>query len=206
MLLTHLAAHFDEVVLPRKLRVFPQLPRTKTGKIVRADLLALLSADPKKTAVNNPFPKLQQSLEQAGFVQLVTTEPQTEELGERVAVELSTTSEQLWFQGHFPHVPILPGVVQLRSLVLKVAQLFWPDLGELASLSRVKFKRPILPGDRLRVTLSRNTAKGTVSFSISWLENSEATESPLRAMLPQVFDIPAPAEASSGLLTFKRAS
>ncbi len=200
-LLRHLACHFDEVVLPRKVRIVSQLPRTDTGKILRKDLLALFTMDATQTAASPPA-LIQSRLEAAGFVDVITHAVALTDTGARLQVELSTHEEQLWFKGHFPNIPLLPGVVQLRSLVLGCCQATWPELGELTRLGKVKFRRPILPGDRISVTLTRHDQKKTVSFSIAWLESTGKQRSPLLDIIPQILAAPAPFEASSGVLTF----
>ncbi|HEY8378793.1 MAG TPA: hypothetical protein VIK91_20015, partial [Nannocystis sp.] len=64
-------------------------------------------------------------------------------------------SDLLYFAGHFPGAPLLPGVAQLVALVLGRVRVLWPDLGEPTRLGRLKFKQPIAPGDALQLTLER---------------------------------------------------
>ncbi len=199
----HLALHFDEVVLPRRIRIVDSLPRTKTGKIRREDLLALLHIGPMNSkSISRDHALL--DLRKAGFCDPILIDGASIEESRQVEFELSTDKSQIWFQGHFPGAPILPGVVQLRSLALRSAQALFADLGDLKSMTKVKFKRPIVPGDRLRVSLTRNVEKNSVSFSIQWLENRSDERSPLAEMLPHLFSAPAPSEASSGTLVFQR--
>lgn len=203
-LLAHLSLHFDDVVLPRRVRLTTSLPRTETGKLKRQDLLALFTkSSMPKPHTASPM-QLKLIVEQAGFCDVVLEELNADGESLSFNFEVRTHPEQLWFQGHFPKAPILPGVVQMKKLVLDVAQLIWPDLGELSSLSKVKFKRPIVPGDKLRVSLVHTPQKGTVTFTLLWLENNSREQSPLEVMLPHVFALPAPAETSSGVLFFKK--
>lgn len=210
---SHLATYFDEVVLPRKIRILAHLPRTATGKLPRGDAEALF-VFPESTTLAplkpralfepvmlSPLEHIQQRLEQAGFLRF---EPCASPSGHArvLQFEVSTHGDQLWFQGHFPSAAVLPGVVQLRSLVEHSARLMWPELGQLAGLRKIKFKRPIIPGDRLGVRLTHLAEKNSVQFDIQWLGSADASASPLSALLPQVFNQPAPSEASSGILTF----
>ncbi len=68
--------------------------------------------------------------------------------------------------GHFPNFPILPGVSQLCELVLPAVEKRFPDLLSLRRLERLKFVRPIYPGDDLELTLERETIGTTVRFRI----------------------------------------
>lgn len=59
------------------------------------------------------------------------------------------------FEGHFPGHPILPGVSSLLDLVLPAIHASDPAPGHPRRMTRVKFRRPILPGNVLVCTLSR---------------------------------------------------
>jgi hypothetical protein len=71
-----------------------------------------------------------------------------------------------YFRGHFPGDPLLPGVVQLDVLVLAQARASWPGLEHLARVTRLRFRRPIRPGDDVELSLS-HPAPSRVVFEIS---------------------------------------
>jgi 3-hydroxymyristoyl/3-hydroxydecanoyl-(acyl carrier protein) dehydratase len=85
-------------------------------------------------------------------------------LSQRVDYVIDITPDLWCFQGHFANQPILPGVYQVRNLVLQRARSTWPDLQHLVRVSRLKFKRPIRPGERLQVKLE--LADRRVAFEI----------------------------------------
>jgi hypothetical protein len=62
---------------------------------------------------------------------------------------------------------VLPGVAQLDAVVLRQAERLWPDLGTLAVVQRLKFKRPVSPGARLALILRRRAVDRTVVFELT---------------------------------------
>jgi 3-hydroxymyristoyl/3-hydroxydecanoyl-(acyl carrier protein) dehydratase len=71
---------------------------------------------------------------------------------ERCELDILVEAGNPWFQGHFPQFAILPGVVQIGWAEHYARTLYGFEAG-IASLEQVKFKRPILPGARLMLTL-----------------------------------------------------
>lgn len=75
---------------------------------------------------------------------------------EKRAVGIKNVSmNEPFFQGHFPGSPVLPGVLILEAMVqtggMIVRELAGPetDFAFIMSISKVKFRKPVLPGDRL---------------------------------------------------------
>lgn len=86
-------------------------------------------------------------------LELLAREPAA--AGESVTFAVGVPADLLYFQGHFPGAPLLPGVAQLVALVLDRVHALWPALGEPTRVGRLKFKQAIAPGDALRLTLER---------------------------------------------------
>ena len=66
------------------------------------------------------------------------------------------TMNEFYFQGHFPGNPIMPGVLVLEALAQASGIFVWlkghqEKIAYLLNLADVKFRRPILPGDRLEL-------------------------------------------------------
>jgi 3-hydroxymyristoyl/3-hydroxydecanoyl-(acyl carrier protein) dehydratase len=62
----------------------------------------------------------------------------------------------IYFEGHFVDHPVLPAVAQLDALVVTAIREAWPSLGRLERLTRLKFRRVVPPGARLRLHLERS--------------------------------------------------
>ena len=72
-----------------------------------------------------------------------------------------------YFQGHFPSRPVMPGVLILESMAQAGGLLLLQEIPDrdhkllyLASMSDVKFRRPVVPGDQLRIEVDVLTWKG----------------------------------------------
>jgi 3-hydroxyacyl-[acyl-carrier-protein] dehydratase len=75
--------------------------------------------------------------------------------GKRAVGFKNLTMNEQFYQGHFPNKPIMPGVLQLEAMAQVGAVLFLSmeeNKGKLAvfmSIDGVKFRKQIVPGDRL---------------------------------------------------------
>ena len=83
-----------------------------------------------------------------------------EELEEmRVVGIKNVTINEPYFQGHFPTMPVMPGVLLLEAMA-QVGAIMLMDIPENAgkipyfmSMDKVKFRRPVYPGDQLRIEI-----------------------------------------------------
>lgn len=80
-----------------------------------------------------------------------------------VELDLEIRPELLWFQGHFPGSPILPGVVQIHWAVGFAQSHLGLDLPAAREI-QIKFKAVITPGDPVTLALRHDAAKGRLAF------------------------------------------
>lgn len=81
--------------------------------------------------------------------------------GEKVVALKNVTINEPFFQGHFPGTPVMPGVLIVEAMaqagaVLAHASLSREELGGLVffmGMDKVKFRKPVVPGDQLVIEL-----------------------------------------------------
>lgn len=89
-----------------------------------------------------------------------TDSPASRTLVLHVAPELG------YFAGHFPGMPLLPGVVQV-DWATRLGRQHLQISGEFASLDNLKFQSVIFPGATITLALEWNPASGRLEFSYS---------------------------------------
>jgi UDP-3-O-[3-hydroxymyristoyl] N-acetylglucosamine deacetylase / 3-hydroxyacyl-[acyl-carrier-protein] dehydratase len=89
--------------------------------------------------------------------------------GKRVVGLKNVTINEPFFQGHFPGHPIMPGVLIVEAMAQVGGMLMLGSVAEaeskvvyFASLDNVKFRKPVKPGDQLRIELEVIQARGTL--------------------------------------------
>jgi len=80
------------------------------------------------------------------------------EKGKRIKALKNVSINEPYFNGHFPHRPVMPGVLMLEALAQAAALLSFDTLGVtpddktvyyFAGIDGARFKRPVEPGDQL---------------------------------------------------------
>ncbi|MCH7878626.1 MAG: bifunctional UDP-3-O-[3-hydroxymyristoyl] N-acetylglucosamine deacetylase/3-hydroxyacyl-ACP dehydratase [candidate division Zixibacteria bacterium] len=106
--------------------------------------------------------------------------------GKHVVAIKNVSINEPFFQGHFPDHPIMPGVLILESLAQAGGALLLnaiPDqenkIVYFMSINNVKFRKPVVPGDQLRLeldllTFRRNTCKMSGSAFVGDVEVASA--------------------------------
>lgn len=110
------------------------------------------------------------------------------EPGKRMVAVKNVTVNEEFFQGHFPGTPLMPGVLMIETLA-QVATILLMHGTEGASGDRVflrgvdnaKFRRSVVPGDRLRleVTLGARRAKIARANAAAYIDDALVAEAEL---------------------------
>ena len=83
--------------------------------------------------------------------------------GEKATLKLRLPAGLLYFKGHFPSSPILPGVVQIDWAIRYGLELF-PVQGSFKGMETLKFQQVLQPGEEPELHLEYKPAKNTVTF------------------------------------------
>lgn len=91
------------------------------------------------------------------------------EPGRRIVAVKNVTVSEEFFQGHFPGTPLMPGVLMIESLSQVATLLLFAD-GEhgserasLRGVDRAKFRRQVVPGDRLELEITIGRRRGPLA-------------------------------------------
>ena len=90
---------------------------------------------------------------------------------ERIVGIKNVTVNEPFFVGHFPAFPVMPGVLIVEAMAQVAGVLVLKEIGDrqdklvlLASIEKAKFRRPVLPGDQLRIEMKVGKRKASVAL------------------------------------------
>ncbi|MDP1826220.1 MAG: 3-hydroxyacyl-ACP dehydratase FabZ [Archangium sp.] len=100
------------------------------------------------------------------------------EIGKKLVGFKNVTINEDFFNGHFPGHPVMPGVLILEALAQACALLAYKSSGlnpqdlviYLMAIDNAKFRKPVVPGDRLTLTAEVVRVKGVI-----WKQRGVAT-------------------------------
>ena len=110
------------------------------------------------------------------------------EPGSRLVAFKNVTFNEEFFQGHFPGSPLMPGVLLIEALtqaasilVLEYAQATPNARTRLRGVNNAKFRRQVVPGDRLRleITLGRSRSRLAKAQATAYVDSQLVTEAEL---------------------------
>ncbi len=106
--------------------------------------------------------------------------------------EKAVTATEWYFQGHFPGLPVMPGVMQIEALAqtmaVYVAQQpgFGDRIGLFAGIEECRFKRIVQPGDRLtlEITMEKLGRRFGRGRAVASVDGQVACEAALSFIIP----------------------
>lgn len=82
------------------------------------------------------------------------------EVGKSIHAYKNVTINEPFFVGHFPHHPVMPGVLIMEALAQAAGILSFKTMGEMpdadsvfyfVGIDEARFKKPVMPGDQLHL-------------------------------------------------------
>lgn len=82
----------------------------------------------------------------------------------------NVTMNEPFFQGHFPQYPVMPGVLIIEAMaqtagamcILNSGHTNIPHIVYFMSIDKAKFRKPVVPGDQLRLHVKKIRSRGPV--------------------------------------------
>ncbi len=119
------------------------------------------------------------------------------EPGKHIRALKNVSMNEEFFQGHFPHRPVMPGVLMLEALAQAAALLSFETLGVtpddetmyyFAGIDAARFKRPVEPGDQLILDVALDRMKaGVFKFKArAWVGDALAVEADLMCTMKKI--------------------
>jgi 3-hydroxyacyl-[acyl-carrier-protein] dehydratase len=102
------------------------------------------------------------------------------------------TASDWWAKGHFPGLPVLPGVLQVEALAQTMAVYvakqpgFGDRIGLFAAIDDCRFKRVVAPGDllRLEITMEKLGSRFGRAKGVASVDGEVACEASLSFIIP----------------------
>lgn len=111
---------------------------------------------------------------------------------QRIVGIKAVTATEWFFQGHFPGLPVMPGVLQVEALAQTMAVYvarqpgFGDRIGLFAAIEECRFKRIVVPGDtlRLEVTMEKLGSRMGRGRAIASVDGEVACQATLSFIIP----------------------
>lgn len=119
---------------------------------------------------------------------------EVEEPGVRGVGLKNVTMNEEFFQGHFPGNPVMPGVLQIEAMAQTAGALVLTSMEDVKdkkvgvffmSIDGVKFRKPVKPGDQLRMHVEKIKEHGRVFVfrGVSKVDDKVVSEAEFTAMI-----------------------
>jgi 3-hydroxyacyl-[acyl-carrier-protein] dehydratase len=110
----------------------------------------------------------------------------------RIVGVKAITASDWWAKGHFPGLPVLPGVLQVEALAQTMAVYvakqpgFGDRIGLFAAIDDCRFKRVVAPGDllRLEITMEKLGSRFGRARGVASVDGEVACEASLSFIIP----------------------
>jgi 3-hydroxyacyl-[acyl-carrier-protein] dehydratase len=152
-----------------------------------------IAADARKpSGVVHTTAEIQQLIPHRWPFLLVDRIVEYDQAAKRIVGIKGVTASEWFFQGHFPGLPVMPGVMQVEALAQTMAVYvakqpgFGERIGLFAGIDECRFKRVVAPGDtlRLEVTMEKLGSRFGRARAVATVDGEIACEATLSFVIP----------------------
>lgn len=110
----------------------------------------------------------------------------------RIVALKNVTINEPFFGGHFPHHPVMPGVLIIEAMAqtagaicIRSLNTEKPSLVYFMTIDNAKFRKPVVPGDQLRIHVKKIKKRGNLlKFACeAMVDGAKAAEAEVSAMM-----------------------
>ncbi len=116
---------------------------------------------------------------------------------DRIVGIKNVTVNEPFFSGHFPNFPVMPGVLIVEAMAQVAGVLVLSQIEDranklvlLASIEEAKFRKPVRPGDQLRIEMKVAKRKATIAkmFGTACIDGTVVAEATMLCKLADRLD------------------
>jgi 3-hydroxyacyl-[acyl-carrier-protein] dehydratase len=126
------------------------------------------------------------------------------ETGKSITAIKNVTANEEFFNGHFPHKPVMPGVLIIEAMAQTAAILSFMSIGlkpdtnsivYFVGIDNTRFKRPVVPGDQLKMQIEvMRASRGIYKYkAVGTVDGQLAVEAELMCTIRNAADASQPA-------------
>jgi 3-hydroxyacyl-[acyl-carrier-protein] dehydratase len=123
------------------------------------------------------------------------------ETGKSITAIKNVTINEEFFNGHFPHKPVMPGVLMIEALAQTAALLAFLTMGQkpddnavvyFVGIDGARFKRPVEPGDQIKMQVEiLRQSRGIWKFkALATVDGNTAVEAELMCTMRSIAEPP----------------
>lgn len=113
------------------------------------------------------------------------------EVGKKIVAKKNVSVNEPFFQGHFPHEPVMPGVLILEAMAqagavaLLSLENFQGKTAYFGGIDKAKFRRKVTPGDTLmlEVELLKVKSSAGIGKGVAYVDGKKVAEAELTFMI-----------------------